>query len=464
MVQWGFLTDFSPEALEETRRAAPATDPALRDLRSLDWCSIDNDDSRDLDQLSVSTGPETVLVAVADVDALVPKTSAVDHHATINTTSVYTPAEIFPMLPERFSTDLTSLNEGEDRIALVIEVRVDGDGEVFRSTLYRALVRNKAKLAYGSVGAWLEGHQPPPPKVASSAALQDQLRVQDRISQRLGASRERQGALNLKTLEPRAVFTGEHLTDLRLEEKNRAKDLIENLMIAANCATASFLAERKLPSLRRILRSPERWARLVDLAKSYGTSLPDAPDAPALEAFLLARKAADPLHFPDLSLSVVKMLGSGEYAVEIPGKSVGGHFGLAVRGYTHSTAPNRRFPDLITQRLVKSALAGRPPAYDQAALERLAAHCTDQEDDAAKIERQLRKSAAALLLADRVGECFDALVTGSSPKGTWVRVLHPPAEGRVVQGEAGLDVGDRVRVRLLSTDVERGFIDFATAR
>ncbi|MBV8880431.1 MAG: RNB domain-containing ribonuclease, partial [Planctomycetaceae bacterium] len=378
-----------------------------------------------------------------------------------NTTYVYTPAQNFPMLPERLSTDLTSLNEGVDRAAVVIELEVSTDGEVTRSSLYRSLVRNQTKLAYSSVGPWLDASAPPPPKVAASAILQEQLRIQDGIARALGQRRSRRGALHLASQEAKAVFTGDLLTDLRLEEKNRAKDMIENFMIAANGAVAGFLSGRGLPVLRRVLRTPERWDRIVALAKSQGTALPEQPDAPALEAFLMKRKAEDPVHFPDLSLSIVKMLGSGEYAVQIPGKAMDGHFALAVRGYTHSTAPNRRYPDIITQRLVKAALEGRPPAYDIPSLERLAVHCTDQEDDATKIERQVRKSAAALLLEGRQGEVYDAIVTGSSSKGIWVRVLHPPVEGRVIRGEAGVDVGDRIRVRLVSTDVERGYIDFS---
>jgi len=462
MVEHGFFPDFSPEALEEARKAAlPAAAPGLRDQRSLPWCSIDNDDSRDLDQLSVSTGPNTVLVAVADVDGLVPRGSALDRHATINTTSVYTPALNFPMLPERLSTDLTSLNEAQDRAAIVIELEVDTEGVVSKKDLYRSLVRNQAKLAYSSVGAWLEGSDAPPPKVAASRVLQDQLRIQDQIGRSLGRCRTRRGALNLASQEAKAVFAGDLLTDLRIEEKNRAKDMIENFMIAANGAVAGFLSAKGFPVLRRVLRTPERWDRIVQLAKTQGTTLPEQPDAPALEAFLMRRKAEDPLHFPDLSLAVVKMLGSGEYAVEIPGKTMSGHFALAVRGYTHSTAPNRRYPDIVAQRLVKAALDGRTTPYDIPALERLALHCTDQEDDATKIERQVRKSAAALLLEGRQGEVYDAIVTGASTKGTWVRVLHPPVEGRIVRGESGVDVGDQVRVRLLSTDVERGFIDFS---
>jgi VacB/RNase II family 3'-5' exoribonuclease len=465
MTQRGFLPEFSAEALEQARDAAPAPpDPAVRDLRPLPWCSIDNDDSRDLDQLSVSTAADTVLVAVADVDVLVPQGSPVDRHAAVNTTSVYTPAQIFPMLPERFSTDLTSLNESEDRYAVVVELQVGPDGDVLRSDVYRARVRNKAKLAYNAVGAWLEGEAPPPPKVAASAELQAQLRAQNAVSEALGRRRQRHGALHLKTTEAKAVFTGDALTDLRTEDRNLAKELIENFMIAANGATARFLTERGLPSLRRILRAPERWDRIVELAESLDEALPEEPSAPDLEEFLLRRRAADPLRFPDLSLSVVKLLGSGEYAVEFPGKPLEGHFGLAVRDYAHSTAPNRRYPDLVTQRLLKAALARRPAPLPDAALESLAAHCTEQEDDAQKVERQVRKSAAALLLEGKVGQVFDGLVTGASEKGTWVRVLAPPVEGRVIGNTDGMDVGDRVSVQLVSTNVERGYIDFTRAK
>lgn len=463
LVQRGFLPDFSSEAMDQAKTAAPAAaHPQARDLRALPWCSIDNDDSRDLDQLSVSTDADTILVAIADVDALVPQGSAADRHAAVNTTSVYTPAQVFPMLPERFSTDLTSLNEGEEREAMVVEMRVGADGLVQASDVYRARVKNQAKLTYNAVGAWLEGQAPPPPKV--SDVLQKQLKIQDAVAQRLGGRRQRNGALNLKTIEAKAVFNGDLLTDLRAEEKNRAKELIENFMIAANGVTAAFLTSRGLPSIRRVLRAPERWDRIVDIARGLNDDLPLEPDPIELEAFLLRRRAADPLRFPDVSLSVVKLLGSGDYAVELPGRPLEGHFGLAVRDYAHSTAPNRRYPDLVTQRLLKAAIDRRPSPLDNAALDALAAHCTEQEDDATKVERQVRKSAAALLLDGRIGEVFDALVTGASDKGTWVRVLQLPAEGRVVRDQMGLDVGDRVRVKLLSTDVERGYIDFARIR
>ncbi len=467
MLERGLLPDFSPAVLAEVARiaAAPRADGTVRDLRQLLWCSIDNDDSRDLDQLSVAVpapgGGTSILVAVADVDATVAKGSAVDGHAWTNTTSVYTAARIFPLLPERLSTDLTSLGEGEERLAIVSELTVGDDGVVTASSVYRAWVHNQAKLAYDGVAAWLEGAAPAPSRLAAVAGLEAQLRTQDRAAQAMRRRRHQLGALTLETIEARPVFDGDTIADLRADAKNRAKELIEDLMIAANGATARFLDGKGFPSLRRVLREPARWDRIVALARQLGERLPATPDAGALEQFLGRRRAADPLHFPDLSLSVVKLLGSGEYAVEPAGGAVDGHFGLAVRDYTHSTAPNRRFPDLVTQRLLKAALAGAPVPYSLAELDALAGHCTKQEDNANKVERQVRKSAAALLLAGRIGERFEGIVTGASEKGTWVRVSRPAVEGRVVHGAAGLDVGDRAVVELVRTDVERGFIDFA---
>jgi len=464
----GLLPEFSPAAVAETNAiAGPAVDgdTSMRDLRELLWVSIDNDDSRDLDQLSVAKpegpGGTRVLVAIADVDALVAKDSAIDEHAAHNTTSVYTAAEIFPMLPLKLSTDRTSLGEDQERLAVVVEMLVRPDGAVAESSLYRARVLNHAKLAYNSVAAWLDGKGPAPGRVATLAGVDAQLRLQDQVAQALRAVRHQQGALSLETIEPRAVFDGDALSDLRLDEKNRAKELIEDLMIAANGVTAKFLAARNLPSLRRVLRSPERWERIVELAKRLNETLPALPEAAALEAFLCKRRKADPDTFPDLSLAVVKLMGRGEYVVELPGGTSPGHFGLAVHDYTHSTAPNRRFPDLITQRLLKSALANRRAPYGPDALETLARHCTDQEDKANKVERQVRKSAAALLLEPRVGERFEGMVTAVSQKGTWVRILRPPVEGKLVEGFEGLDVGEKVTVELVETDVERGFIDFA---
>jgi ribonuclease R len=472
MIEHGLLPDFSAAALAETARigqAAPASagDASIRDLRSLLWASIDNDDSRDLDQLSVAEvlpgGAIKILVAIADVDALVTKGSAIDGHASHNTTSVYTAAEIFPMLPTKLSTDLTSLGQDVDRMAVIVEMVVGADGMIASSAVSRALVHNRAKLAYNSVAAWLEGGSIPQ-RVAAVPGLDEQLRIQDRVAQALKGVRQQHGALGLETIEPRAVFEGDMLTDLRPDEKNRAKELIEELMVAANGVTARYLNAKGFPSMRRVLRSPERWERIVELAAQLNEKLPAQPDAAALEKFLMKRRQADPAKFPDLSLSVIKLLGSGEYQVETPGGNVAGHFGLAVQDYTHSTAPNRRFPDLVTQRLLKAALAGGAAPYRDDELDSLAEHCTRQEDNANKVERLVRKSAAALLLESRIGEHFAGIVTGASEKGTWVRIFHPPAEGRVVQGSAGLDVGEEVTVELIDTDIERGFIDFARVR
>jgi exoribonuclease-2 len=466
MLERGLLPDFSQDALAELSaiRAPAAGDGGVRDLRSFPWASIDNDDSRDLDQLTVAEkvpgGFVRVLVAIADVDALVGKGSAIDGHARTNTTSVYTAAEIFPMLPERLSTNLTSLADREDRLAVVIEMTVAADGSLTASDVYRAAVRNCAKLAYNSVAAWLDGQGPIPAPVASVPGLDANLRLQDEVAQNLKAFRHEHGALDLQTLEARPVFDVDEIRDLEVEEKNRARELIEDLMIAANGVTARFLKGRRLPSLRRVVRSPKRWDRIVEVAAHLGEALPPQPDPRALAGFLARRRVADPLRFPDLSLTVVKLLGAGEYVVEMPGQAAPGHFGLAVRDYTHATAPNRRFPDLLTQRLLKAALTGDAAPYTEDELAELAGHCTLQEDAANKVERQVAKSAAAMLLASKVGQRFDAIVTGASPKGTWVRVLRPPVEGKLVTGFEGLDVGHRLRVELAATDVERGFIDF----
>ncbi len=468
MLQRGLLPDFSPAVVAETRRithAATASGAPIRDLRNLLWASIDNDDSRDLDQLSVAepmaVGTVKILVAVADVDALVKKDSAIDGHAWTNTTSVYTPAEIFPMLPERLSTDLTSLGEGQERLAIVVEMVVAADGTVTGSDIYQAAVLNRAKLAYNGLAAWLEGGAPAPPKVAAIPGMEQQIRIQDRTAQALKRVRHAHGALHLETLEARAVFDDGVLADLVPDERNRAKELIEDFMIAANGVTATYLDRKGLPSLRRVLQTPKRWDRIVALAADLGERLPVKPDAASLDAFLTKRRRIDPVRFSDLSLAIIKLLGRGEYALEIPGQASEGHFGLAVKDYTHSTAPNRRYPDLIAQRILKSALGLHSPAYTTGELATLARHCTDQEDNAAKVERRVAKSAAALLLLSRIGARFEAIVTGASEKGTWVRISGPTTEGRVIRGFEGLDVGDRVRVQLVHADVARGFIDFA---
>jgi len=471
MLDRGLEPDLPPEAAAQLRAiAAPAVEhgPQIRDQRALLWCSIDNDDSRDLDQLSVAEtladGAVRILVAIADVDATIARGSPLDVHARANTTSVYTAAQVFPMFPERLSTDLTCLAEGQERLSLVIDMTVAADGSLSASDLYRAVVVNRAKLAYDSVAAWLDGRGPPPPRVATVAGMDQQLRIQDAVAQTLKRVRRAQGALALTTLEAQAVYDGAKLIDLKPDENNRAKDLIAFFMIAANGVVARFLESRGSSSLRRVLRQPKRWDRIVALARGCGETLPPTPDSRALSDFLAKRQQAAPAQFPDLSLAVVKLLGAGEYVLKRHGQPSEGHFGLAVEDYTHATAPNRRFPDVITQRLLKAALNGSAAPYADEELSALAAHCTEQEGNAAKVERQVRKSAAALLLQARIGEQFDAMVTGVSEKGTWVRIAQPLAEGRLVRGFEGLDVGDTVRVQLLHTDVQRGFIDFARVR
>jgi VacB/RNase II family 3'-5' exoribonuclease len=465
MLDRGLLADFGDDAQRQAGALdGPAIDTSIRDMRALAWCSIDNDDSRDLDQLTYAekAGNATrIYIAVADVDALVAKDTPIDLHARHNTTSVYTAARIFPMLPEKLSTDLTSLNEAEDRAALVVEMLVEADGTIGNGTVYRALVHNYAKLAYNSVGAWLEGEGEMPQKIAGVPGLEETLRLQDAAADSMRAKRHEQGALDLETIEARPVMRDGKVVELRQEKRNNARMLIEDFMIAANGTTARFLEQHGLPSIRRVVRSPERWDRIERIAEELGERLPPEPDARALEEFLQRRKKIDPMRFPDLSLSIVKAMGAGEYVVERAGEESAGHFGLAVRDYTHSTAPNRRYPDLITHRLVKAALTGAPQPYTVEELAALAEHCTDQEDATNKVERQVRKAASACLLVERIGERYDAIVTGANAKGTWVRVFNPPVEGKVVQNEEGLDIGDKIRVKLIHVDVDRGFIDFA---
>jgi VacB/RNase II family 3'-5' exoribonuclease len=463
----GLDPDFPAAALAQVaavKGPAQTSEEPVQDLRQLLWCSIDNDDSRDLDQLSVaeamSGGNVKIFVAVADVDVIVQKGSPVDKHAAQNTTSVYTPAVIFPMLPERLSTDITSLADQQDRLSIVVEFVTAPDGTVGASNIYGAMVRNRAKLAYNSVGAWLAGEGPLPAAAASVPGMDQQLKMQDSAAQALNKKRDERGALEFQTVEVEAVFDGDTLNDVKAKESNRAKDLIANFMIAANGVVARYLDTHNFPSLRRVVKSPERWDRIRTLAEQTGDKLPADADSVALAAFLAKRKAADPETFPDLSTTVIRLLGRGEYVVDPPGAEPPGHFGLAVKDYTHSTAPNRRYPDVITQRLLKASLAGHPAPYALGELEQLATHCTQQEDAANKVERQVRKSAAAMVIASRVGEQFDAIVTGASSKGTWVRVASPPSEGKLMHGPQTLDVGDRLRVRLRGVDIDRGFIDF----
>ena len=463
----GLLPDFSLAALAELEKiqapTADGNDKSIRDLRALLWASIDNDKSRDLDQLSVGEalpgGAVKILVAVADVASLVKDGSALDEHARHNTTSVYTAAEIFPMLPEKLSTGLTSLNAHEDRLAIVIEMSIGADGALQTSDIYRAWVRNQARLSYNSVAAWLEGGSPLD-AVTVVPGLAENLRLQDKAARNMKNLRHSQGALSFETVQAQPVFDGDQIRALELEEKNRAKEIIEDFMIAANGVTACYLEARKLPSIRRVVRTPKRWDRIVELAQEHGARLPVEPDSKALDEFLIKQKAADPLGFPDLSLAVVKLLGAGEYVAEQPGENTPRHFGLAVKDYAHSTAPNRRYADLITQRLLKAAIAGQTSPYNYVDLGMMAQHLTIQENAANKVERQVGKSAAALLLESKIGQQFDAIVTGASEKGTWARLLDIPVEGRVEQGFEGLDVGHRVRLQLVSVNVAQGFIDF----
>jgi exoribonuclease-2 len=467
MREHGLAPDFPAGAIAESTHLADVRLDDLRDLRDLPWSSIDNDESRDLDQLEVCGerrgDVDRLMVAIADVDSLVPRLSAIDDHARQNTTSVYTAARVFPMLPESLSTDRTSLNPDQDRSALVVEMAIDDDGAVRQVDIFRAAVRNHAKLAYEAVAAWLDDRGAPPEALAGSEVLAAQIRRQDQIAQRLRERRVEKGALDFDRAEARPVLEGDRVSDLKEVRSNRARDLIEDFMIAANTATAEFLATRGCPSIRRVVRTPERWPRIVSLAATLGERLPAIPNARALEDFMTKRKAAEPDAWPELSLTLVKLLGRGEYVLADPAATSNDHFALAVAHYTHSTAPNRRYPDLITQRLVKSALAKAPVAYTKEELASLAAHCTRQEDAANKVERQVQKSAAALWLSDRIGETFNGVVTGASAKGTWARIFKPPVEGKIERGFRGLDVGDRVRVRLIATDPERGYIDFERA-
>lgn len=456
-----------PDSSGLTAIAPAALSAGARDLTAVLWSSIDNLETRDLDQLEFAErlpdGAIRVLLAVADVDVYVPKGSPLDAYAAQNTTSVYTGVTTFPMLPEKLSTDLTSLVEGETRAAMVVSLTVHADGSVDAADVFRALVCNRAKMTYTDVGAWLAGSGAPPRAVVAHAPLGDQLRLQDEAAQRLRDRRHERGALDLETIEANTVSVNGRVVDIALVHKTRARELIEDFMIAANTGVATFLESRGIASIRRVVKAPRRWPRIVEIAAGEGVTLPAEPDAKALAQFLAARRRAAPERFADLSLAVVKLLGAGEYDVEVPGGEQHGHFGLAVDDYAHSTAPNRRYADLVTQRQLKAVLADAPAPYTVGELTTIAAHCTQMEDEGRVAEREVRKMAGAALLSGRIGETFDAIVTGESPKGVFVRLLHPPVEGRVVRGFEKLDVGDRTRVKLLETDVAKGFIDFARA-
>jgi exoribonuclease II len=467
----GFEPEFSSAVMREVRSLNDPSDNPLpagcHDLRGLPWSSVDNRESRDLDQIEVAErladGSIRVRIGVADVGSLVQLGSAADAHAAANTTSVYTGVAVFPMLPERLSTDLSSLNEGEERLAVVIEFDVTADGALANPNVYRALVHNKGKLVYDDVGMWLDGKGPAPRAIAESREMEDQLRMQDEGARRLRKARSVAGALDFESVEARPVVVNGKVVDLAVDRRNRARDMIEDFMVAANRSVATYLLERGSPSLRRVVREPKRWDRIVALAADVGEKLPEKPDNVALSEFLARRRAADPDHFADLSLSVVKLLGPGIYVLErrLGDRRSAGHFGLAVADYVHSTAPNRRFADLVTQRMLRAAESGGAQPYSHDELIEIAKRCTERGEAARKVERTMRKVAGASMLAERVGESFAAIVTASSPKGIYARVLSPPVEGRIVRGGRGLDVGDTVRLKLVVADPVRGYIDFA---
>lgn len=468
----GLATGFPSEVVREAQSLMKTgvennSSGSVRDMREILWSSIDNNESRDLDQVEyVERLPDNhlrLLVGIADVDLFVPKGSLIDQYAFVNTVSVYTPAIIFPMLPEQLSTDKTSLLEGHDRFAIVIELIITGEGVVSSKEVYRAVVRNQAKLTYKEVGEWLEGRSAAPVSITNVVGLEEQIRLQLEVTERLQALRKENGALELETVEAEPVISAGKVIRLDIKRHNRAQSIIESFMIAANTSMAEFMQERGVPSLRRVVRTPERWRLIVELAASYGATLQSQPDSRALSDFLRQRKEADPENYPTLSLSVLKMLGSGDYKVEAPGLEQEGHFGLAVDDYTHSTAPNRRYADLITQRCLKAVIAGDAPPYTREALEEIADRCNRMESAARKVERMTEKSTVAVLLSSHRGETFDGIVTGVKERGTFVRLITPPAEGRIIKGEEGLSVGDKVQVRLISTEPERGFVDFAKA-
>lgn len=455
MLDHGLDPDLPAAAVRQAEATLPARH--TRDLTALLWSSIDNDDSRDLDQVEFAERVPNgirILVAIADVSAVVPQDSPVDDYARRETTSVYTGIRVFPMLPEHLSTDVTSLNEGEPRAAVVTDFVVAPDGTILDTTIYPATVQNRARLSYSAVGAWLEEAG----ELQTSPEVLDQLRLQYEAAHTLRQARDRMGALTFDRREFRAVLQNGGIADIATRATNRAGRLIEDFMIAANEVMARTLRTAGISSIRRIVKAPDRWPRIVEIAERFGDRLPAEPDAHALNAFLVRRKQADPEHYPDVSLSVLKLMGSGDYVLARPNDVADGHFGLAAQHYTHSTAPNRRFSDLVTQRLLKAI--GGPAPYTDAELDAIARNCTKQEDAARKVERAMMKRIAAVALGPRIGQEFAAIVTGVTAKGVFVRIVDPPVEGRLTSGEDGVDVGDRLDVELLAVDPQLGFIDF----
>ena len=401
-------------------------------------------------------------VAIADVDEYVSKRSAWDSMRSI-IRPVYTGVDVFPMLPQRLSHDLSSLKPEQDRLAIVVEFFVRKDGSVRYGDISRAWVRNKAKFFYESVGDWLEDKGTVSQMIAGSSVFAEQVQLQDEAAQRLHAFRMRNGALELETIESRPVMKEGNIIGLVVKQKNRARYIIENFMIAANQTMMWFLEKNGSSLIQRVLKAPERWDRIVNIADTLGETLPVSPDSQALSDFLVRRQKADPERFSDLSLTIVKLLGSAEYMMAEPGRTSQGHFGLAVQDYIHSTAPNRRYVDIIIQRLIKAVLGKRHIPYTKRELSDLALWCTERTQAAKKVERFMRKVAAAVLLRGRIGEIFEAIVTGASERGTYVRLMSPPAEGRVVRGGKGMDIGVTVLVRLVNLEPEKAYIDFERA-
>lgn len=470
LIENNFASDFTLEVIDaaeslDEQKVISSASSSIRDLRSLLWSSIDDAASLDLDQVEYAeklpNGDIRLLVGIADVDEFVPKGSLIDNFARKNTVSIYTAGKVFPMLPERLSTDLTSLREGVDRLAVVIEMIVGENADVQTGDVFRALLRNRAKLSYEEIGSWLDGKSEIPKSVSQIAGMETQIRLQYETAVRLYNFRKQKGALEFETIEAKSVIAGDEIIDIKIERRNAARDIIENFMIATNVQTAEFLENRNVPSLRRVVKTPARWNRIVAIARTFGENLPENPDSLALAEFLARRKKADQTHFPDLSLSVIKLLGAGEYVVQEASADAGGHFGLAVSDYTHSTAPNRRYADLIVQRLIKATIAGEPSPYTFEELAQVAARCNERESAARKVERQMNKTVAGSIMSTRIGEEFDAIVTGSNERGTFARILNPPVDGRIVENETNLQIGDEARVRLIDTDVRQGFIDFA---
>lgn len=468
MIENGFEPDFPPAVEEEVQSITDGRNPisqSVRDMREILWSSIDNKTSRDLDQIEfaekLGNGDIRLLVGIADVDGYVPQNSAIDQHAAKNTVSVYTEAKTFPLLPEELSFGLTSLLEADDRLAVVVELVIKENGDVPGNNIFPALTRNHAKLNYEEVGDWLDEEADIPEKVRATSGLEEQIRIQQEAAQRLHKFRCERGALEFETIESSAIVTNGEIRGLESVRPNAARKIIENFMVAANVEMAEFLELHGSLSLRRIVKTPERWDGIRKIAAERGESLPGEPDALALSAFLDHQRERDPIHFPDLSLAIVKLIGSGDYVVKVPGVDSDGHFGLAVRDYSHSTAPNRRFSDIVVQRLVKAAFNGGSQTYSEDELRSIAEHCNDQETAARKVERKMRKVVAANVMQRHIGESFTAIVTGVTKSGTYARILRPPVDGRIVKGEAGLDVGEKVTVRLLSADPHSGFIDFA---